>query len=41
FITCDLIPSPGLDGPPSANNHSIKETTITLPRKQFVAIAEP
>jgi hypothetical protein len=40
FITCEFIPSPSLNGPPSANNHSIKETTITLARKQLVAVAE-
>jgi hypothetical protein len=40
FITCEFIPSPNLNGPPIANNHSIKETTITLARKQLVAVAE-
>ncbi len=40
FITCEFIPSPSLNGPPNVNNHSIKETTMTLSRKQLVAVAE-
>jgi hypothetical protein len=40
FITCEFIPSPSLNGPPSVNNHSIKETTMTLSRKQLVVVAE-